>query len=311
MKVVFMGTPAAAVPCLRRLVDDGHEVLAVYCQPDRPSGRGQRLSPPPVKVLAEEFGISVRQPEKIKTAEAVEDFRELGADVAVVVAYGRILPVEFLQAFPHGAINIHFSLLPKYRGAAPVNWAIVRGESETGVCSMKMDEGLDTGDILLVKKVEIGNKENSVELMERLSLVGADVLSETLAQLQMIVPEKQDESSVTYAPMLKKSDGLIDWNDAARVIRDRVRGFQPFPTSYSFIAGKKITIWKSEALEGDGPPAVSGTVVEASGDSLIVACGEGSLLQIEEVQIEGKRRMSVRDFINGKHLVKGDVLGGN
>lgn len=311
MKVVFMGTPAAAVPCLRRLVEDGHEVLAVYCQPDRPSGRGQRLSPPPVKTLAEELGIAVRQPEKIKTSEAAEDFRQLGADVVVVVAYGRILPTQFLSAFPHGAINIHFSLLPKYRGAAPVNWAIVHGEKETGVCSMKMDEGLDTGDLLIVKRVEIGEGENSVELMERLSFIGADVLSQTLAQLKVIVPERQDESLATYAPMLKKSDGLIDWNIEAEIIRDRVRGFQPFPTSYSFFDGKKITVWKAKALNDEESIAHPGTVVEASGDSLIIACGQRSLLQIEEVQIEGKRRMSVRDFINGKHLVKGNVLGGN
>jgi len=152
MKIVFMGTPAAAVPCLKRLVEDGHEVLAVYCQPDRPSGRGQKLTPPPVKIAAEELGLTVRQPEKIKTEQAVEEFRALGADVAVVVAYGRILPKEFLNAFHHGAMNIHFSLLPKYRGAAPVNWAIVNGETETGVCSMKMDEGLDTGDLLIVEK---------------------------------------------------------------------------------------------------------------------------------------------------------------
>ena len=291
-------------------MEDGHQVLAVYCQPDRPSGRGHKLAAPPVKSAAQDLGIVVRQPEKIKTPEASLDFRSLGADIAIVVAYGRILPLEFLAAFPHGAINIHFSLLPKYRGAAPVNWAIVNGETETGVCSMKMDAGLDTGDLLLTRRIPIDSDENSVELMERLSLAGADVLSETLARLDEIVPEEQDDSVATYAPIMRKSDGLVDWSANAEVIRNRVRGFQPFPTSYSFAGGKKITIWDSELCDEKRNAIEPGTVVEASGDSLIVSCGGGSLLRVTEIQIEGKRRMPVRDFLNGKHLVAGDVLAG-
>lgn len=311
MKVVFMGTPSAAVPCLKRLVDDGHEVLAVYCQPDRPSGRGQKLTAPPVKIAAQELALEVRQPEKIKTPEAAREFRSLGADLAVVVAYGRILPTEFLTAFPNGAINIHFSLLPKYRGAAPVNWAIINGETETGVCSMRMDAGLDTGDLLLARRIAIESDENSVGLMQRLSWVGADVLSETLERLDTIVPKRQDDSAATYAPMMSKSDGLIDWSAEAEVIRNRVRGFQPFPTSYSFSGGKKITFWNSEICNDKGRDVEPGTVVEASGDSLVIACGGGSRLRVTEIQIEGKKRMPVRDFLNGKHFVAGDVLGGN
>ena len=309
MKVVFMGTPAAAVPCLKKLVEDGHEVVAVYCQPDRPSGRGQKMTAPPVKIAAEELGISVNQPEKIKTSEAAEEFRLLGADIAVVVAYGRILPPTFLNAFKYGAVNIHFSLLPKYRGAAPVNWAVVNGERETGVCSMKMDEGLDTGDLLLVKSVPIEAGENAIHLMERLASVGAEVLSETLAQIDTLVPTPQDHSNASHAPILKKSDGVIDWNLDAETICNRIRGFQPFPTSFTFFKEKKITIWSAEVAELEIAVSTPGEIVEASGSSLVIACGNSTPLRVSEIQIEGKRRMDVRDFLNGNHLSVGNVLG--
>jgi len=309
MKVVFMGTPAAAVPCLKKLVEDGHEVVAVYCQPDRPSGRGQKMTAPPVKIAAEELGISVNQPEKIKTSEAAEEFRLLGADIAVVVAYGRILPPTFLNAFKYGAVNIHFSLLPKYRGAAPVNWAVVNGERETGVCSMKMDEGLDTGDLLLVKSVPIEAGENAIHLMERLAFVGAEVLSETLAQIDTLVPTPQDHSNASHAPILKKSDGVIDWNLDAETICNRIRGLQPFPTSFTFFKEKKITIWSAEVAELEIAVSTPGEIVEASGSSLVIACGNSTPLRVSEIQIEGKRRMDVRDFLNGNHLSVGNVLG--
>jgi methionyl-tRNA formyltransferase len=309
MRVVFMGTPAAAVPCLKRLVDDGHEVVAVYCQPDRPSGRGQKLTPPPVKVVAEELGIPVRQPHKVRTPKAADEFRSLGADVAVVVAYGRILPKEFLEAFRYGCINIHFSLLPKYRGAAPVNWAIVNRESETGVCSMKMDEGLDTGDLLIVEKTALDPLENSVQLMERLAGLGADVLSKTLSRIDGLVPIRQNDAAASLAPILKKSDGLIDWTLDAATIAARVRGFQPFPSSFSFFSGKKVTIWNaqpaSESFEGVSP----GEIVSVDGGALLIACGGRQAISVSEIQIEGKKRMPARDFLNGQILKVGDILG--
>jgi len=305
MKLVFMGTPQAAVPTLERLITDGHEIAAVYTQPDRPSGRGQRLSAPPVKQLALEHGLEIRQPLKIKTDEAFEGFRALGADAAIVVAYGRILPERWLTAFPHGAINVHFSLLPKYRGAAPVNWAIANGETETGVTTMLMDAGLDTGDILLQQSVPIGPEENAIELLERLSLLGADVLSETLGSLTTITPRTQDHSAATFAPILKKEYGLIDWTRSATEIANRVRGFQPFPTSFTFLNGARLTIWRAAASDDSAKP---GEIVLAAGDELAVACGHGTL-HITELQPEGKRRMSVRDFLNGAKIEVGTILG--
>src|SRR5688572_6893613 len=211
MKIVFMGTPQAAVPTLEKLLSEGHEILAVYSQPDRPAGRGNKIVYSPVKQFANEHKIPVLQPTKIKTAEAIEEFSSLSADVAVVVAYGRILPQTFLNAFPLGAINVHFSLLPKYRGAAPVNWAIANGETVTGVTTMKMDVGLDTGDILLQKEVAIGKEETAPELMKRLSSEGAELLIGTLDRIGMIESRKQNDSLASYAPILKRDDGLIDW----------------------------------------------------------------------------------------------------
>lgn len=302
-----MGTPAAAVPTLERILKDGHEVAAVYSQPDRPSGRGNKISFSPVKQFAVDNGLPVFQPVKIKIPETIETFRSHGADVAVVVAYGRILPETFLNAYPKGAINVHFSLLPKYRGAAPVNWAIVNGETRTGVTTMKMDAGLDTGGILLKREMEIGESENTPELMQRLSLLGADLLSETLAMHDELVPQPQDESLATFAPIMRKEDGLIDWNLNAQDISNRVRGFQPFPTAFTSFQGKKLTLWNAEPSEDviSGSP---GEILEAKGDSLLVSCGSGTL-KIEELQIEGKRRMQVRDFLNGTNVQVGEVLG--
>lgn len=304
MRIVFMGTPPAAVPSLARLLNDGHDVVAVYTQPDRPSGRGNRLTPPPVKTFAADAGLPVLQPLKIRTEDAIAEFRSHGADVAVVVAFGRILPKSFLGAFRYGAINVHFSLLPKYRGAAPVNWAIANGESVSGVTTMQMDEGLDTGDILLQKEVAIGDDENAAELMTRLSNVGAELLSETLDRIEEISPRHQDESDATHAPLMKREDGRIDWSRPATEIANRVRAFQPFPTSFTFFEGKKLTIWKAVATD-ESSAAAPGEVVEASRD-LVVACGGGTVLHVDELQLEGKRRMSVHDFLNGVRLSAGD-----
>ena len=308
MKIVFMGTPQAAVPCLERLIADGHEVVAVYTQPDRPAGRGKHLTAPPVKEFALSHGISVFQPTKIRTEEAIGHFRSHGADVAVVVAYGRILPKDYLEAFPHGAINVHFSLLPKYRGAAPVNWAIVNGESVTGVTTMKMDEGLDTGDILLQSETPIGEDETSVELMSRLSVDGAELLSTTLDRLDSLSPLPQKHEEATLAPIMKKEDGVIEFGRTAEDIARRVRGFQPFPTSFSYLDGKKVTFWQVRARSEGGVQSLPGTVIGAAGGTLSVACGDGSLLDILELQIEGKKRMPAKDFLNGVKIEPGSVF---
>ncbi|HEY8560686.1 MAG TPA: methionyl-tRNA formyltransferase [Pyrinomonadaceae bacterium] len=309
MKIVFMGTPASAVPSLEKILRDGHEVAAVYTQPDRPAGRGNKLTAPPVKEFALANRLPVHQPTKIKTPEALGLFRSHAADVAVVVAYGRILPASFLEAFPKGAINVHFSLLPKYRGAAPVNWAIVQGETVTGVTTMQMDAGLDTGDILLQKETEIGVRENSVELMGRLSLIGADLLAETLRGIDELEPAPQDHEAATLAPIMKKEDGLISWMLSAREIADRVRGFQPFPTAFTYFGEKKITLWRCRPADFAHSLRRPGEIIAAKGDELLVFCGGDSVLQIEELQIEGKKRMATRDFLNGIKLRVGEKLG--
>jgi methionyl-tRNA formyltransferase len=310
MRLIFMGTPEAAVPTLRRCLEDGHEVAAVWTQPDRPAGRGNKLKAPPVKEFAQLCGLAVHQPAKIRNEEAASLFASYGADAAVVVAYGRILPPAFLSATRVGCINVHFSLLPKYRGAAPVNWAIVRGETETGVTTMLMDEGLDTGPMLLQQKSVIGPTETATELMLRLSLAGADLLGETLRRLDEIEPRAQEERDATFAPVLKRQDGLIDWAQTARDIERRVRGFQPWPNAYTAYAGGRLSVWRASLESGDESSAEEpGTIVEAHGDHLRVACGEQTFLSLHEVQPEGKRRMSVRDFLNGSRLQAGSRLG--
>jgi methionyl-tRNA formyltransferase len=310
MKIVFMGTPQAAVPSLERILRDRHEIVAVWTQPDKPAGRGNKLTAPPVKEFALENNLTVHQPTKIKTAESFELFQSHNADVAVVVAYGRILPETFLQAFPKGAINVHFSLLPKYRGAAPVNWAIVKGEETTGVTTMQMDAGLDTGGILLQRETEIRSGENAIELMQKLALTGADLLSETLAMRDELVVQPQNDSLATFAPIMKKEDGAIDWNLTALEIGNRVRGFQPFPTSYTKYQSKKLTVWKAREIQDSGFKIQdSGSVLEAKGDKLLVGCGNQTVLQIDELQLEGKRRMLTRDFLNGVKISVGENLG--
>jgi methionyl-tRNA formyltransferase len=312
-----MGTPDAAVPTLRRCLEDGHEVVAVWTQPDRPSGRGHKLTPPPVKEFALAHHLTVHQPSKIKTDEASEQFASHDADVAVVVAYGRILPPSFLNAPREGCVNVHFSLLPKYRGAAPVNWAIVRGETWTGITTMRMNEGLDTGPILLQRTVNIFEKETATELMTRLSLLGAEVLSETLAKLDQIKGREQSSADATFAPVLRREDGLIDWSQSAFEIERRVRGLQPWPNAYTTFDARRLIIWRASAardVEQDVGPDVEraasyGEIIEAQGETLVANCGEGTTLRLEEVQPEGKRRLSARDFLNGARVQRGARLG--
>jgi methionyl-tRNA formyltransferase len=309
MKIVFMGTPQAAVPSLEKILQDGHEIVAVYTQPDRPAGRGNKLNASPVKEFALRNDLPVWQPTKIKTPETLAQFKAHAADVAIVVAYGRILPATYLEAFPKGAINVHFSLLPKYRGAAPVNWAIVNGETETGVTTMQMDAGLDTGDILLQRATGIGPAENSIELMQRLSLTGADLLSETLQHLEKLAQIPQNHDLATFAPIMKKEDGLVSWMLSAREITNRVRGFQPFPTAFTFYNEKKLTIWRCQPSEAAHTLRQPGEILAAKGDTLLVFCGGDSVLQIDELQIEGKKRMATRDFLNGIKMQAGEKLG--
>jgi methionyl-tRNA formyltransferase len=309
MRIVFMGTPPAAVSSLERILRDGHEVVAVYTQPDKPAGRGNKLNASAVKEFALANNLKIFQPTRIKTDEALETFKSHNAVVAVVVAYGRILPETFLQAFPKGAINVHFSLLPKYRGAAPVNWAIAGGETKTGVTTMQMDAGLDTGAILLQRELEISNDETAPELMRRLSSLGADLLSETLAMYDELTAQPQEESKATLAPIMKKEDGLISWMLNASDISNRVRGFQPFPTAFTFYKDKKLTIWKCKPSVVSSQLSVVGEVLEAKGDRLLVFCGGDTVLKIEELQLEGKRRMPARDFLNGVKIEVGEKLG--
>lgn len=309
MRLIFMGTPEAAVPTLQRCLVDGHEVVSVWTQPDRPSGRGNRLTPPPVKLFAEAHGLKVHQPAKIRNQEALSLFEADGADAAVVVAYGRILPATFLRATRRGCLNVHFSLLPLYRGAAPVNWAIVRGERETGVTTMQMDEGLDTGAILLQRESSIGDEETATELMARLAHTGAELLGETLARFDEIEPRPQDEEKATFAPMLAREDGLVEWALDAFQIERRVRGFQPWPTAFTKFRGSRLAVWRAHAEEIFNHQAEIGEVIRAFGDELIIACGEGSVLRLLEIQPEGKRRMLVRDFLNGARVTSGEKLG--
>jgi methionyl-tRNA formyltransferase len=307
MKIVFMGTPAAAARSLRRLLDDSHEIVGVYTQPDRPSGRGNRIVFSPVKELALQNGLRLFQPSKIRTPEALEEFRSLSADIAVVVAYGRILPEGFLSAFPKGAVNLHFSLLPKYRGAAPVNWAVVNGETRTGVTTIKMDAGLDTGDILLVRETEIDENETAIQLMDRLAEIGADVLSETLKNYDSIKPVPQDDGEATFAPTMKREDGLIAWSMTGAEISNRVRGFQPFPGTFTFLDRRKVNIWSARPVAFSEPTSnVPGLIVSARDGNLIVAAGSATFLQIDEIQFEGKKRMPVRDALNGAYFNVGD-----
>lgn len=309
MRLIFMGTPEAAVPTLQRCLADGHEVVSVWTQPDRPSGRGKRLMPPPVKEFAVAHNLKIHQPAKIRNEETLTLFAADEADVAIVVAYGRILPAAFLIAPRLGCINVHFSWLPFYRGAAPVNWAIARGESETGVTTMRMDEGLDTGAILLQEATQIGAEETATELMQRLSLSGAELLSRTLFRLNEIEPRAQSEEKATFAPLLTREDGLIDWAMDAFQIERRVRGFQPWPNAFTRHRESRLVVWRARAEKVQQQGSAEGEVVTARGDELVVACGDQTVLHLLEVQPEGKRRMSTRDFLNGVRLSAGERFG--
>ncbi len=306
MRIVFMGTPPAAVPTLWRLIEEGHLIVAVWTQPDRPSGRGNKLSASPVKELAISHGLTVHQPDRIKTPESIALFASHTAELVVVVAYGRILPTEFLRAPKRGCINVHFSLLPLYRGAAPVNWAIVNGETRTGVTTMFIEEELDSGPILLQQETPIGTRETAPELMARLSEMGAQLLGETIGRLDVITPRPQRHRDATFAPLLRKENGLINWTSSAHLVERCVRGLQPWPNAYTYHQRERLIVWRAEPTEGSPTQTAPGEVLAAHGDELIVKCGEQTALRLIDVQPEAKRRMRARDFLNGTHLKVGD-----
>ena len=309
MRIVFMGTPQAAVPTLRQCLDDGHEVVAVWTQPDKPAGRGNKVSFSPVKEFALSRGLSVFQPARIKNDEAKQLFASHDAEVGVVVAYGRILPEEFLRAPRRGCINVHFSLLPLYRGAAPANWAIVKGETETGVTTMFIEPTLDTGPILLQEKTPIGDKETAPELMQRLSEIGAALLGDTLARLDDLSPRPQRDADATFAPVLTKEDGLIDWSQSAFEIERRIRGFQPWPNAYTSLNSKSLILWEAQPSISVTSGIANGELIVAHRDELVVQCGQQTALRVLEVQPEARKRMAARDFINGMRVKVGDRFG--
>ena len=304
MKLVFMGTPAFAVPSLERTVEAGHEVVAVFTQPDRPKGRWQKDAMSSVKEAALRLGLAVHQPERVRRPEVVEQLRAMTPEAMVVVGYGQIIPKTILEIPPLGIINVHASLLPKYRGAAPIQWAIARGETSTGVTTMRINEGLDTGDMLLKWETAIGPEENAIELGRRLATAGADLLVRTLAELPAIQPQPQDDSQATYAPILKKEDGKIDWTLSAREILNRIRGFEPWPGGYGFLRGQRLQIWS--AVSGD--QRLSPGALRAVNRKLYAGCGREESIELREVQLEGKKRMPAAAFMNGFPLSDDEVL---
>lgn len=309
MTLVFLGTPSFAVPTLERIVEAGHHVLAVFTQPDRPKGRGGQLAAPPVKETALRLGLPVHQPERIRRPDPVEQLKQLNPDAMVVVGYGQIIPQSIIDIPRHGIINVHGSLLPKYRGAAPIQWAIANGESVTGVTTMRIDAGLDTGDMLLKWETPIGADENALELGERMAKAGADLLLETLAQIEAgtLRAEPQDNAQATLAPILKKEDGAVDWNWSAQKIVDRARGFLPWPGAYTHFRGQLFHIWKARVAEEsvEGAPGR----LQPLKRRLLVASGEGTALELLEVQVEGRKRMPAEAFVNGHRLDENDMLG--
>jgi len=297
MKVIFMGSPDFAVPALEALLEH-HEVALVVTQPDKPAGRGKKLKPPPVKVVAERAGIPVAQPRSARKPEFAEQLRAIGADIAVVVAYGKILPQPVLDAPRLGCINIHGSLLPAYRGAAPIQWAVIDGLAETGVTIMQLDEGMDTGPMLLDRRVTIEPTDTAGTMHDKLAPVGAQAMLEALAGLEAgtLETRPQDHERSSHAPMLSKEDGRVDWRLDADAVRNRVRGVDPWPGAFAMLDGERIKLFAAAPSEGSGAP---GEIVAADGDAIHVACGAGAVA-LGELQAPGKRRMSAAAFASGR-----------
>jgi len=308
-RILFMGTPTFAVPALQDLVRCGYPVIGVVTQPDRPQGRGRAITSPPVKILAEKLNLPLVQPEKVREQLFLDTFRRLAPDLVIVAAFGQILPGEVIYAPPEGCINIHPSLLPKYRGAAPINWALIRGDQTTGVTIMRMDEGVDSGDILLQEETPIGPEESFGELHDRLAILGAGMLIKTLEMLATgtVRPKPQDHNLATPAPRLDRETGLIRWENDCREIVSLIRGLSPVPCAYTGLDGKKLKVFKASAE----PAAIAeapGTIAVETPGAIRVTAGNGYVL-LKEVQLEGKKRMAVSDFLGGCRVLPGQILG--
>ncbi len=311
MRVIFMGTPDFAVGTLQALLKSEHEVVAVVTQPDKPKGRGKAMQFTPVKEVAVEAGIPVLQPKKVREESVVEELRTYAPDVIVVVAFGQLIPKSILEMPKYGCVNVHASLLPKYRGAAPIQWAVIDGEEKSGVTTMQMDEGLDTGDMLLTEEVVLDPEETGGSLFDKLSQVGAQLLLKTLKALEegTVTPRKQPEESTTaYAAMLNKKMGEIDWNQSAMQIERLVRGLNPWPSAYTHLNGKTLKIWKAVVQPSEGQTTEPGTVILMDKKHFGVQTGDG-MLEILELQLEGKKRMEADAFLRGYQLEDGTKLG--
>lgn len=302
MRIIFMGTPDFAVPSLKSLLDHGHEICAVFTQPDKPKGRGHKLQSPPVKELALQHGLAVYQPTTLRNEDIQREIRSLEADAIIVVAYGKILPPQVLAASRLGCINVHGSLLPQYRGAAPIQWAVINGEKATGVTTMFMAEGVDTGDMLLKAETPVGPEETAGELFDRLKIMGAELLIQTLEQLERgtLKGTPQEEAQATLAPMLNKEMASIDWHKPAQWIHDLIRGLNPWPCAVSVLDGKRVKLLASQVVPGEDAP---GTAHNINGD-LVAACGQ-EMLKITEIQTENGKRMSGKDYLLGHPLSDG------
>lgn len=309
MKIIFMGTPDFSVGTLEALVEAGHEVVLAVTQPDKPKGRGKEMQFTPVKECALKHNIPVFQPKKVREPECVEELRKYNADVMVVVAFGQILPKEILDMTPYGCVNVHASLLPKYRGSAPIQWAIIDGEEVTGVTTMQMDEGIDTGDMLLKKEVVIDKKETGGSLFDKLAEEGAKLCVETLKELEekTVTPIPQGETTTAYAKMIRKELGDIDWTKRGIEIERLIRGLTPWPSAYTNWNGKVMKIWDAEVVEGSSE-AAPGTIIKVEKDAFYVQTGE-NLLKVCELQIPGKKRMDAGAFMRGYQVKEGVVLG--
>ena len=308
IRTVFMGTPDFALQTLQGLIDAGCDLVGVYTQPDRPKGRGKQLAAPPVKELAQQHDIPVYQPGKLRQPEAVAELEALAPDLIVVVAYGQILPKSVLEIPRHGCINVHASLLPKYRGAAPINKAIIDGETETGITTMYMDVGLDTGDMLIKKTLSIGTEETAGELHDRLASLGRETMEETLQKLcaGTLQREVQDDDQSTYASMMKKEDGRIDWNHSAADIHNQIRGLDPWPGAYTSLNDERLKLagTSPETTDGGKP----GSIVSADKTGVRIACASGTLL-VKELQLAGRKQLAAADFLRGCPLEPGTILG--
>lgn len=307
MRVVFMGTPDFAVDCLDILVEKGHEVVGVFSQPDKPQGRKQIMTPPAVKARALELGLDVYQPVSFKDGKAADLLEKLAPELIVVVAYGKLIPQRVLDIPKYGCVNVHASLLPKLRGAAPIQWSVINGEKETGVTTMQLDAGLDTGDILLVKKTDILPDETSGELFDRLKVLGADLLIETMKAIEngTLNPVKQDDSQSTYASMLDKSLSPVDWSKSAQQVHDHIRGLEPWPVATTVINEKIVKLYGSRLAGNYSKQA--GEVVKADNE-FIVCCGDGNAVSVTQLQAQGKNKLNAADFLRGFKIEKGTIL---